>query len=164
MASRNEGGPTQAREDVEQLRTLVQEFVRSFGLLVTRKTPCGFPVSPSHAHALMLLLQRAAQGRTTQQSDLVSALGIDKSNIARLCERMVAAGHAEQTVPQADGRGRIVTLTPQGTRLAHRIEQGSLDRFSAVTAGIPASKRRAVIGALVDLNAAVAATAGRTDT
>ena len=161
MTHRNEQGTTNARDDVEELRALVQQFVRRFGLLVTRKTPCGFPVSPSYAHALMLLLQRSAQGHTTQQSDLVSLLGLDKSNIARLCERMVAAGHAVQSVPPADGRSRIVSLTAKGSRLAHRIEEGSLDRFSAVTAGIPVSKRRAVIDALIDLNAAVAATAGR---
>jgi DNA-binding MarR family transcriptional regulator len=121
-------------------------------------------VSPSYAHALMLLLQRSEQGRTTQQADLVGSLGLDKGNIARLCERMVAAGHAVQRVPPADGRSRIVSLTAKGRRLAHRIEQGSLDRFSAVTAGIPVSKRRAVIDALMDLNAAVAATAGSDDT
>jgi DNA-binding MarR family transcriptional regulator len=137
----------------------LQQFVRRFGLLVTRRTPCGFPVSPSHAHALMLLLGRTRQGHTTLQSDLAGALGIDKSNVARLCERMVKAGHAVQTVPPDDGRSRVVALTVKGTRLAARIESGSRDRFSAVTASIPRHKRGAVIAALADLNAAVEATA-----
>ena len=148
--------PRAAAQDVEQLRAHVQEFVRRFGLLVTRRTPCGFPVSPSYAHAMMVLLRRAGEGRTTLQSDLAGALGIDKSNVARLCERMVGAGHALQSVPPADGRSRLVTLTAKGTRVAQRIEQGSRDRFLAVSAGIPARKRRAVIDALADLNAAVA--------
>ena len=104
----------------------------------------------------MVLLRRAGEGRATLQSDLAGALGIDKSNVARLCERMVDAGHAVQSVPPADGRSRLVTLTAKGTRLAQRIEQGSRDRFLAVSAGIPARKRRAVIDALADLNAAVA--------
>jgi len=145
-------------QDVEDLRAHVQEFVRRFGLLVTRETPCGFPVSPSYAHALMLLLRRGAEGLTTLQTDLAARLGIDKSNVARLCERMVDAGHAVQTVPPTDGRSRLVALTAKGTRLAQRIEQGSRDRFSAVTIKIPAGKRRAVIAALADLNAAVAST------
>ena len=118
------------------------------------------PVSPSYAHALMLLLQRSQGGLDTLQSDLAGALGIDKSNVARLCERMVDAGHAAQTVPPDDGRSRVVTLTAKGNRLAGRIEQGSRDRFSAVTASIPARKRRAVIAALAELNAAVVKTAG----
>jgi len=152
--------PGAAHQDVEALRALVQEFVRRFGLLVTRQTPCGLPVSPSYAHALMLLLQRSRAGLATLQSDLAASLGIDKSNVARLCERMADTGHAVQTVPPADGRSRLVTLTAKGTRVAQRIEQGSRDRFSAVTASIPARRRRAVIAALADLNAAVAKTAG----
>jgi DNA-binding MarR family transcriptional regulator len=152
-----------AHRDVENLRAQVQEFVRRFGLLVTRQTPCGLPVSPSYAHALMLLLQRSEGGLVTQQSDLAGTLGIDKSNVARLCERMVDAGHAAQTIPPADGRSRIVTLTAAGSRLARRIEQGSRDRFSAVAATIPARKRRAVIAGLADLNAAVAKIAAGDD-
>ena len=148
-----------ADHEVEQLRSLVQEFVRRFGLLVTRRTPCGFPVSPSYAHALMLLLRRAREGLTTGQSDLAVSLGINKSNVARLCERMVAAGHGLQTVPPEDGRSRTVSLTAKGTRLAERIENGSRDRFSALTSSIPRHKRSAVIAALADLNAAVGTTA-----
>jgi DNA-binding MarR family transcriptional regulator len=159
MPARHARGQKAAHQDVEHLRGLVQEFVRRFGLLVTRQTPCGLPISPSYAHALMLLLQRSRAGLTSLHSDLAGSLGIDKSNVARLCERMVDAGHAGQTVPPADGRSRLVTLTEAGTRLAQRIEQGSRDRFSAVTAKIPARKRRAVIAALADLNAAVAQTA-----
>lgn len=147
----------------EQIRSLVQEFVRRFGLLVTRRTPCGFPVSPSYAHALMLLLRRAREGFTTVQSDLAGTLGINKSNVARLCERMVAAGHAEQAAHPEDGRSRAVTLTAKGTRLAERIESGSRDRFSALTSSIPRYKRAGVIAALADLNAAIAMTAGGDD-
>ena len=160
MRSQQATEPAAAHSDVEDLRAHVQDFVRRFGLLVTRQTPCGFPVSPSYAHALMLLLQRSRGGLVTLQSDLAGALGIDKSNVARLCERMVGAGHATQTVPPEDGRSRVVTLTAKGDRLAGRIEQGSRDRFSAVTASIPARKRRAVIAALAELNAAVVKTAG----
>lgn len=107
----------------------------------------------------MLLLRRARDGLTTLQSDLAATLGVDKSNVARLCERMVNAGHAVQTVPPEDGRSRAVALTAKGTRLAERIEHGSRDRFSVLTSSIPRHKRSAVIAALADLNAAVAMTA-----
>jgi DNA-binding MarR family transcriptional regulator len=116
-------------------------------------------VSPSYAHALLLLHRRAREGLTTLQSDLAGTLGINKSNVARLCERMVKAAHAVQTVPAEDGRSRAVALTAKGTRLAERIESGSRDRFASLTASIPESRRRAVIAALADLNAAVETTA-----
>jgi DNA-binding MarR family transcriptional regulator len=160
MRVRQANEPEATHQDVEDLRAHVQEFVRRFGLLVTRQTPCGLPISPSYAHAVMLLLKRSETGLTTLQSDLAVGLGIDKSNVTRLCERMVSAGHAAQTVPAEDARSRIVALTAAGSRLARRIERGSRDRFSAVAARIPAGKRRAVIAALAELTAAVAMTAG----
>jgi DNA-binding MarR family transcriptional regulator len=107
----------------------------------------------------MWLHGRGSAGRPTLQTDLIGALGIDKSNIARLCERMVKAGHAVQTVPPQDGRSRAVALTAKGIRLAERIEGGSWDRFSALTASIPRPRRRAVVAALTDLNAAIEAIA-----
>src|SRR4051794_4570795 len=104
VRTRQKQDPQAEQQEVEQLRALVQQFVRRFGLLVARRTPCGFPVSSSYAHALMLLLRRSREGHTTLQSDLAGTLAIDKSNIARLCERMVKAGHGVQTVPLEDGR------------------------------------------------------------
>jgi DNA-binding MarR family transcriptional regulator len=159
VRTRQKQDPQAEQQEVEQLRALVQQFVRRFGLLVARRTPCGFPVSSSYAHALMLLLRRSREGHTTLQSDLAGTLAIDKSNIARLCERMVKAGHGVQTVPLEDGRSRAVALTAKGTRLAERIESGSRDRFAALTASIPQERRGAVISALADLNVALETTA-----
>lgn len=142
-------------EEVEALRHSVQTFVRRFGLLVARQTPCGTPISISYAHALMVLLARGHEQLSSSQSDLGGVLGIDKSNVARLCERMVRAGHATQIAAPGDGRSRLVTLTPAGARLAQRVEQGSQDRFAKVTKSIPANKRPMVLAALADLNVAV---------
>jgi hypothetical protein len=49
---------TPSDTEAERFRGLVQQFVRSFGLLVATQTPCGHPISVSHAHALMVLLER----------------------------------------------------------------------------------------------------------
>ena len=141
--------------DVERLRGLVQHFVRSFGLLVTKQTPCGQPVSPSYAHALMVLLKPPGGAGRISQAELGAALGIDKSNVARLCSRMVSAQHATQDVAPADGRSRLVALTPKGTRLAQRIDQASRDRFARIVASLSLSKRAAIFDSLSALNAAV---------
>lgn len=142
-------------DEVEALRRSVQQFVRRFGLLVARQTPCGAPISISYAHALMVLLARGREQISSSQSDLGGVLGIDKSNVARLCERMTKAGHATQVAAPGDGRSRLVALTPAGSRLAQKVEQGSRDRFTMVTKSIPASKRPMVLAALADLNTAV---------
>lgn len=152
------GGTRQSSgDDVARLRQLVQSFVRSFGLLVTKETPCGHPVSPSYAHALMVLLERTREHDRTSQSDLGRLLGIDKSNVTRLCARMEAAGHVVQDRQPDDGRGRLVRLTSTGTRMAQRIEQASRERFERVVGGVAPGRRQSVFEALELLNAAVEA-------
>jgi DNA-binding MarR family transcriptional regulator len=140
--------------DVRQLQRLVQELVRSFGLLVTKQTPCGHPVSPSHAHALMVLLER--DGDHTTQSDLGAQLGIDKSNVARLCARMHEEGHVVQEVSAEDARGRELNLTAKGKRMAEQLKGASLARFQRVLHGVPLGKRRQLLDSLQLLNASVA--------
>ena len=140
--------------EAERLRELVQAFVRSFGLLVTRQTPCGHPVSPSHAHALMVLLAR--EGQLTTQLELGKALGIDKSNVARLSQRMLEDGHAEQHPLPEDARARVVELTARGRRMAQQLESSSLLRFRRVLQAVPVGKRSQLLESLELLNAAVA--------
>jgi DNA-binding MarR family transcriptional regulator len=146
--------PQSTPEQTDQLRALVQEFVRKFGLLVTKETPCGQPISPSYAHALMVLLDRAHEPNMSQ-AELGRALGIDKSNVARLCRRMEVAGHVCQARAPDDGRSRLLLLTPGGKRLAQRIEEASRQRFKQIVAAMSPGKRGTVIASLSVLNAAV---------
>ncbi len=145
--------PETAPDDAERLRRLVQSFVRRFGLLLEGQTPCGQPVSTSHAHALMFLLE-AGQAR---QNELGSALGIDKSNVTRLCAQMEAKGHVEQTRAPEDGRARLVSLTARGRRLAESVRHSSKRRFAEVLERIPPGRRRAVLAGLAALDAALLA-------
>jgi DNA-binding MarR family transcriptional regulator len=154
MPSAHPHGPS-SKEEVEQLRRLVQQFVRRFGLLVTKQTPCGQPLSTSYAHALMVLLEQSPSGPGISQAELGSTLGIDKSNVARLCSRMVAAGHAIQVVASTDARSRLVTLTPPGKRLAERIDRASHERFGRIVGALPRARRAVVFESLAALNAAV---------
>lgn len=134
-------------DPVEELRRVTQRFVRGFGALAADCTPCGQPLSVTHAHALMVLL---AQGELTQQA-LGAELGIDKSNVARLCAKMVRAKHVKQRPSAHDGRSRLVSLTPTGTRLAHEVDRASRARFDALLRGIPKPRRADVITALQHL-------------
>jgi DNA-binding MarR family transcriptional regulator len=146
--------------EVDALRPLVQMFVRRFGLLVTRRTPCGQPLSTTHAHALMVLLERRRAGLVTTQSDLADQLGIDKSNVTRLCQKMEGAGHVSQRVAEADGRSREVSLTAKGVGLAQRIEESSRAHFRAIVARIPSSKRSMVHDSFAVFNEALEPTEG----
>lgn len=130
---------------VRELQAVVQAFVRGFGLLVTKRTPCGHPVAPSHAHALMILLEREASGMVTTQSELAALLGLDKSSIARLCARLETEQHAKQERAPGDGRSRLLELTGRGRRMAASIQSASLARFRRVAEAVPAGKRLALV-------------------
>ncbi len=132
---------------VDDLRRVTQRFFRRFGALASDTTPCGKPLSVAHAHALMVLL---TQGELTQQA-LGHELGIDKSNVARVCARMVREGHVKQRPSERDGRSRLVRLTSRGARLAQEVDAASRARFGALLDGIPKSRRADVIGALQHL-------------
>lgn len=131
-------------DPVDELRGAAQRFFRRFGALAADSTPCGKPLSVAHAHALMILL---AQGELTQQA-LGTELGIDKSNVARLCAKMVSANHAQQRPSERDGRSRLVSLTSRGVHLAQEVDGSSRARFGALLAGIPEPRRTDVVVAL----------------
>lgn len=142
--------------EARELQVSIQTFVRTFGLLVTKQTPCGQPVSPSYAHALMLLLDREASGTATSQSELAECLGLDKSSIARLCSRLEADERITQRAGPDDGRSRLLELTGRGRKLAVNVQTASLERFRNVLAAIPEGKRRSVLSSLELLTNAVA--------
>ena len=133
-----------AADQTDELRRVTQRFFRRFGALAADATPCGKPLSMAHAHALMVLLGR---GQLTQQ-ELGRELCIDKSNVARLCAKMVDAGHVEQRAAEHDARSRKVSLTKRGERLAQEVEAASRARFGALLAALPEARRSPVVKAL----------------
>jgi DNA-binding MarR family transcriptional regulator len=110
-------------------------------------------ISIPHVHALMLLLGRDE----LSQQDLAGELCIDKSNVARLCAKMVAAGHVTQRPADADGRSRLVSLTTKGQQVARQVESASASRFGSLLRGLPADARPGVLTALQHLLASVEA-------
>lgn len=131
----------------------MQRLFRSFGALANDATPCGKPLPMAHAHALMVLL---ARGELSQQ-ELGKALSIDKSNVARLCAKMVEAGHARQKPNEHDARSRMVSLTSQGQRLASEVDVSSRERFEALLGALPKGRRSQLLGALNELVVAMEA-------
>lgn len=138
-----------------ELQESIQGFVRSFGLLVTKQTPCGQPVTPSVAHALMALLDREEAGAATHQHELAERLGLDRSSITRLCSKLEADGRLEQEAAPDDARARLLRLTASGQRMAGNIRAASLARFTRIVEAVPASKRQSLLDALKLLTAAV---------
>lgn len=90
------------------------------------------------------------KGELSQQA-LAADLCIDKSNVARVCKKMVEAGHVRQAPSPSDGRSRLVRLTFAGAKLAEEVDVASRARFGALLAQLPPDRRCTVIAALQDL-------------
>jgi DNA-binding MarR family transcriptional regulator len=147
--------PSASRTTSDDLRASIQRFVRAFGLLTADQTPCGVALSPSYAHALTVLKER----ESSTQQDLAGVLGIDKSNVARLCAKMAERGDVVQADSPTDGRAWSLTLTAKGRQLATRVEAASRARFDRMLSAMPSDAARAdVLRALAVLNDAVATT------
>jgi DNA-binding MarR family transcriptional regulator len=140
-----------AADQTDELRRIMQRFFRRFGALAADSTPCGKPLSIAHAHALMVLLTKDE----LSQRELGAELCIDKSNVARLCAKMVDAGHVKQRPSKEDGRSRRVSLTARGERLAREVDDASRARFGSLLTGLPEARRDHVIEALQQLVAAL---------
>lgn len=137
---------------VDDFRALLQAFVRQFGLLSSDRTPCGKPVAPSDAHALMILRDSGDEG--LPQATLARSLGIDKSTASRLVARLTERGHLA-AAGSDDGRVRAVRLTKKGARLAEEINTSSKARFASLLEYVPAERRARVVDSLRDVVAAL---------
>jgi DNA-binding MarR family transcriptional regulator len=146
--------PSGRDDQVQELRRLMQLLFRRFGALAADATPCGKPLPMAHAHALMVLA-----GSELSQQELGRVLCIDKSNVARLCARMVDAGHAAQRPDDEDARSRRVSLTARGSRLAREVDASSGARFSTLLRALPSDSRGQVLEVLQHLVTAIDAPA-----
>jgi DNA-binding MarR family transcriptional regulator len=133
----------------DELRGLLQQFIRQFGLLAADRTPCGKPMASSDAHALMLLLEAGDDGMLS--SALAARLGVDKSTASRVVARLTESGHIGAAAETADARAKPIRLTRKGVRLAGEVQTASRARFAQLMEHIPARRRADVLAALGDL-------------
>jgi len=127
---------------------LLQDFFRRFGVLRESSTPCGKKLSISHAHALMILLDAERSLVDMGQQTLGTMLGLDKSTVARLCQKMILSEHIIQTIGTEDARSRLLTLTSRGRKLAQEVELASHDRFRKLLSAIPEDQCASVMTGL----------------
>jgi len=143
--------PSATSTDAEVLRSHVQRFLRSFGALANEITPCGQSIPVSYAHALMILRETSGGDDAPAMGDLAAELGIDKSNVTRLCRRMEDAGHLKLKRCDSDGRARRLLLTTKG----RQVELSSRQRFEGILSHVPEGLRHETLLALETLCVAI---------
>lgn len=92
--------------------------------LLKRKLPKTEPftgrpaLNPSHHHILFMLDDLGEQSI----SDVVKALGITKTNITPLIDRLVQEGFIDRQPQPADRRFINIRLTPEGTKYLEQVK------------------------------------------
>jgi DNA-binding MarR family transcriptional regulator len=145
------GEPSEHSVDARCLREAFHSLIRRFGLLDTTRTPCGQPIAVTHAHALMEILHDPG----LKQGDLAHTLGLSKSAVSRMAAELERRGWLERHPDTGDGRVRRLNLTTRGRRLAQRVDEASIERFSAMLEGIPPTTRAQAISMLEVLQSAI---------
>jgi DNA-binding MarR family transcriptional regulator len=146
--------------DPNDFRRNVRGLVRALGVLDEARTPCGVDISVREAYALDAISGGEAAGAPLSQSELQTALGIDKSNVTRLVQQLVSDGRIEQRTSTDDARVRRLHLTAKGRRIVRTVEEQSLRRFTNVLGRIPASERANLARAIDVFRAALVGDAG----
>ncbi len=142
-------------QDVEELRTQLQQLVHTLDAFEQYKTMEGQMLPPSYAQALMVLLGFHHESQNPTLTDLVELLNIDKSNVTRLCQRMKDAGHITVRRDTRDRRAKRIELSPRGLELARYVNRSSIERYSEVLERLPEGDRSQLLGTVNLLNQAL---------
>ena len=95
---------------VSQIRTASRQMVRELGFM--EKTLAGTNYSPSAVHTL---LEIEKQGTMTALQ-LVQTLGLEKSSISRMINKLIEAGEIIENSNSTDSRIKNLLLTKQGEK------------------------------------------------
>jgi DNA-binding MarR family transcriptional regulator len=115
------------RENVLELRSIMQQFIRSFGLLEQTKTPCGFSLSLSQVFALQEL-----EKQTLTITELAEKLQLERSSVSRLIDGLVKGGFVSRDLNENNRREVVLALTEKGTSSIHRVRDQSVDFYKTI--------------------------------
>ena len=132
----------------KELQNKIHEFVRKFGLLGPRMTPCGQKIRLTLAHILMILLEEGTSDNSISHVYLARKIGINKSNIKRPCDDMENVGLLQQIPSELDLRRKKIILTSKGKRLAKILQKNSSNCFHNQFKQIPKHERANVLSAI----------------
>jgi DNA-binding MarR family transcriptional regulator len=130
--------------DVERVHASFVGVVRALGLIRPDTTPCGQPLSLTHAHTISEL---HSDGPLSQQA-LAGRLRLQKSTVSRLVDELERDGTVERHPNPSDRRSVLIGLTPTGRRKAGRLRDAQAELFARLLADMSADERRQLAGLL----------------
>jgi DNA-binding MarR family transcriptional regulator len=114
-------------ENILELRNIVQQFIRSFGLLEQTKTPCGFSMSLSQVFALQEL-----EVQTLTITELAEKIQLDRSSVSRLIDGLVRGGFVSRELNEHNRREVVLALTEKGMSSMQKLRDQSVDFYNTI--------------------------------
>ncbi|MBT0667279.1 MarR family transcriptional regulator [Novosphingobium profundi] len=115
-------------------------------------------ISNSTGYAL-LHLERLGLG--ARQSDLAREIGITEASLVRTLQQLERAELVEREADPDDGRAKRLLLTPEGARLARRIDARLMELRAELLEGISDDELGAVVRVLERVSARITERRGR---
>jgi DNA-binding MarR family transcriptional regulator len=95
----------------------------------------------------------------TKQADLAAELGVNPSTVLRMADRLAAAGLMERQPNPESRREQLLSLTPAGRELVHRVLDRRSEEVAALVSRLTPADRAGLVHGLRALTEAVPGTA-----
>ena len=141
---------------MENIRELLQVFVRRFGLLNASCAEgcCGEEVSLVQSHLLFEIKRR----ENASMQEVAESLGMDITTFSRQIKNLERKGLVRKDLDPADRRINLLSLTPEGERVENNIDR-QMERYLAQIFGqMTDFERETVSRSIRLLNSALAKT------
>lgn len=130
------------KEQVPHIRQASRQIVRELHLLDQGQEIAGHRFAECH-----VLLELEMLGQATA-SELCERLVLEKSRVSRLVNAMVRRGEVQTLPNPADGRQRLLSLTPTGRKNLKPIHKHSDDQVDGALSCLPPKEREEVLAGL----------------
>ena len=140
-----ERAPTDAATEILARMRRVRDADIAFALQLRQQ----LGLSGNDLAAVTLIQHCEAKGTNAHAKDIAHQLGVTSAAATIIVDRLVALGHVARTDDPADGRQRILSLTPSTCALLERATQEA-DRALAELAATLSTRERTRLTTLLD--------------
>ena len=131
-----------SNEDAAALYESLQQIARRFRTQ-DADAICGYGISVRECHALEVLVQQPLS-----VNGLADLLGLDKSTVSRLVQRLVSEKLVVRKADQRDSRSITLALTAKGRKVYEAAYSDSVACYRELLENVPPDERQSMIEAL----------------
>jgi DNA-binding MarR family transcriptional regulator/GNAT superfamily N-acetyltransferase len=135
------------RTRTDAVRRFNRFFTRRIGVL--REGLLHTPYSLTEARVLFEVANR----RESTASDLTDELGLDPGYLSRTLAGLRRRGLIQKTPSEADGRRRMISLTPDGVEAFNLLDTRSREEITELLDGLSEGEQRRLLGAMETIEA-----------